>query len=178
MMGAIPLFAIGLGGLFLVCSAVWFLVPALYGLPWIPTRKARIRRALKLANLQPGETLFDLGSGDGRVLRMAAGEFGAHAIGVEIGPMQCLISWILTWLSGKKDKVQTIFGNFYTTGLHDADVVFLYLTSEQTSRLGPLLKAELQPGARIVSIAAELPNWKPTALDRALLIFVYNVNGK
>ena len=175
-MDAIPLFAIVLGGVFLACSALWFLVPALYGLPWVPTRHARIRRALQMANLQPGETLYDLGAGDGRVLRMAAGEFGARAIGVEIGPLQCLMSAVLAWLSGENEKVQTRLGNFYTTGFQDADVVFIYLTSEQTTRLGPLLKAGLRSGARVVSIAADLPHWKPTAVDRAMLIFVYTVN--
>jgi hypothetical protein len=177
-MVAMPIFAILLGMVFLICSALWFLVPALYGLPWIPTRQARIRRALQLANLQPDETLYDLGAGDGRVLRMAAGEFGAQAIGVEIGPMQCLISWILAWLSGKKEKIQTRLDNFYTTDFQDADVIFIYLTSKQTTRLGPLLKAGLRPGARVVSIAAELPDWHPSAFDHALLIFTYTVNDE
>ena len=64
----IVLFIVGL--ILLLVLGLWILVPSLYGLPWIPTREKRIRRALDLAKLQPGETLYDLGAGDGRVLLM------------------------------------------------------------------------------------------------------------
>jgi cyclopropane fatty-acyl-phospholipid synthase-like methyltransferase len=78
----------------LLVSALWLLVPALYGVPWVPTREARIRKALQLAKLQPGESLYDLGAGDGRVLLIAAKEFDAQAVGIEIGPVQCALGWM------------------------------------------------------------------------------------
>ena len=174
-MNVLPLALIVLGGCFLVCSTIWLVVPAIHRLPWVPTHEARIRRALQLADLQPGETLYDLGSGDGRVLLLAAREFGAQAIGVEIGPMQCLVSWARAWLSGSWGRVRTRCGNFYKADFRDADVVFVYLTSGQTTRLCPLLEAQLRPGTRVVSIAADIPNWQPVFIDRALLIFVYTM---
>jgi len=67
------------------------------------------------------------------------------------------------------------WGNFYRADLSGADVVFVYLTSSQTSRLGPLLERDLRPGARVVSIAADFPDWEPLRVDRESLIFVYQM---
>lgn len=128
----------------------------------MPTREKRIRRALELAELQPGETLFDLGTGDGRVLIMAAREFGAQAVvGIEIGPVQCAAGWLRSLFSGHRPRrgsrknVRVRCGNFYKAEVADADVVFVYLTLAQTSRLQNKLTQELRPGARVVSIAAD-----------------------
>ncbi|MBN1454167.1 MAG: class I SAM-dependent methyltransferase [Anaerolineales bacterium] len=82
-----------LAGIFLMLNGLWLIVPALYGVPWVPTREKRIREALQLAKLQPGENLYDLGAGDGRVLLIAVREFGASAVGIEIGPVQCALGW-------------------------------------------------------------------------------------
>lgn len=150
-------------------------MPALHGLPWVPTREPRIRQALQLAKLKPNELLFDLGSGDGRVLRMAAGEFGAKAIGIEIGPMQCFVSWVLTRFSVSRNKVQIRCEDFYKTDVRDADVVFVYLTSTQTARLRSLLEGQLRPGARVISIAADFAHWQPIVIDRENLIFIYQI---
>lgn len=161
----------------LAVLGLWLLIPSLYGLPWVPTREKRIRRALQLAKLQPGETFYDLGAGDGRVLLIAAKEFGAQAIGIEIGPVQCLLGWLRIWFSGSRQKVRMRCGNFFKADISDADVVFVYATSSQTSRLLPLLKRQLCPGARVVSIAADFPNWQPDFVDRELLIFVYEIRN-
>ncbi len=175
MMTVLHLVAVLLGGVFLLCAALWLVVPAVYGLPWIPTREARIRRALQLAELRPDDLLYDLGSGDGRVLRMAAGEFGARAVGIEVGPMQCLVSWVWNWFSGNKHRVRSRCGNFYRADFRDADVVFVYLTSTQTARLQPLLEEQLRPGTRVVSIAADFQHWQPISIDREALVFVYRM---
>jgi hypothetical protein len=166
---------IGLGFLFLLISGLWLIVPALYGLPWIPTREKRIRRALELAELKPDETLYDLGAGDARVLVMAAKEFGANAFGVEIGPVQCLVGWLRIWFSGSRQKAQMRCGNFYKEDISSADVVFVYATSSQTSKLLPLFERNLRSGARVVSIAADFPSWVPKAMDREHLVFLYEM---
>ena len=166
---------IGLGLVFLLLSGLWLIVPALHGVPWVPTREARIRRALELANLQPDEIFYDLGAGDGRVLIMAASEFGARGIGIEIGPVQCLVGWLRILFSGCRQKVRMRCANFYKSDVSDADVVFVYATSSQTSRLLPLLEQQLRPGTRVVSIAADFPDWQPNHVDREMLIFVYQM---
>src|SRR4030067_279165 len=90
----IVLLAFGLSILLFILALLWILVPALYGLPPVPTKPERIRKALQLANLQPDEVLYDLGAGDGRVLLIAAREFGAKAVGIEVGPIQCALIWL------------------------------------------------------------------------------------
>ena len=154
---------------------LWILVPSLYGLPWIPTREKRIRKALELAKLGPNETLYDLGAGDGRVLLMAAKEFGASAVGIEIGPIQCILGWLRILVSGSRHRVRMRCGNFYKADISPADVVFVYATSSQTSKLLPLLEHQLCPGARVVSIAADFPDWQSRKVDREMLIFVYEM---
>jgi hypothetical protein len=86
--------------LLFVTGLLWILVPAFYGLPPVPTGMNRIRKALKLVNLQPDEVIYDLGSGDGRVLIIAAREFGAQAVGIEIGPVQRAFSRVNVLRSG------------------------------------------------------------------------------
>lgn len=169
----IPYWLIGLGVVFLLASALWLVIPALYGVPWVPTREARIRRALQLAGIRPGEIFYDLGAGDGRVLLIAAEEFGAQAIGIEIGPVQSVLGWLRILLSGTRHRARIRCGNFYRADLSDADVVFVYLTSSQTSRLAQKLEHELRPGARVVSIAADFPGWQPSRVDRESVIFLY-----
>jgi len=164
-----------LAGIFLVLSGLWLIVPALYGVPWVPTREKRIRKALQLVKLQPGETLYDLGAGDGRVLLIAAREFGASAVGIEIGPVQCALGWLRIWFSGSRHKVRIRCANYYKSDVSNADVIFVYATSSQTSRLLPLLERQLRPGARVVSIAADFTDWQPKLVDRELLIFVYQM---
>ncbi len=166
---------IGLGLIFLLISGLWLIVPALYGVPWVPTREKRIRKALQLAKLEAGETLYDLGAGDGRVLLMAAKEFGAQAVGVEIGPVQCALGWLRILLSGSRHRARIRCGNFYRVDVADADVVFVYLTSVQTARLQEKLAKELRAGTRVVSVAADFPDWQPEFVDREMLIFVYRM---
>ena len=169
---------IGLGVIFLLLSGLWLVIPALHGVPWVPTREKRIRKALELAKLQPGETLYDLGAGDGRVLLMAVQEFGAQAVGIEIGPVQCALGWLRILLNGGRHRTQIRCGNFYRADVAEADVVFVYLTSAQTTRLGKKLTRELRSGVRVVSVAADFPDWQPEFVDREMLIFVYKMPAR
>jgi SAM-dependent methyltransferase len=160
--------------LFLI-GLLWMLVPALYGLPSRPTGLNRVRQALKLVNLQPDEVLYDLGSGDGRVLIIAAREFGARAVGIEIGPVQRVFSWVKVRRSGIRHKVRIEAGNFYKADLREADVVFVYATSKEVVKLASHLERQMKPGSRLVSISADFPEWEPTTFDERELIFVYEM---
>ena len=160
--------------LFLVLL-LWILIPALYGLPLVSTRPERIRKALQLANLQSNEILYDLGAGNGRVLLIAAQEFGAKAVGVEVGPIQCALIWLRIAAHGLGNQVQIKWGNFYQADLRQADVVFVYATSREVSKLAPHLEAQMKQGARLVSISADFPEWEPSAFDDRDLIFVYEM---
>ena len=164
--------------LFFLVALLWILIPAFYGLPLVPTKPDRVRRALKLVNLQPDETLYDLGAGDGRVLLIAAREFGAQAVGIEVGPVQCALIWLRLVASGVDGRAKIRLGNFYKSNLKDADVIFVYATSKEVARLELHLERQLKPGARIVSISADFPNWEPLAYDDHDLIFVYQMPPK
>jgi hypothetical protein len=161
--------------LLFVIVLLWILVPALYGLPPVPTNRERIRHALQLANLLPGETLYNLGAGDGRVLLIAAHDFGAKAVGIEIGPIQCILIWLRIMTGRLGNQIKIRWGNFYQANLKDADVVFVYATSKEVIKLAPHLGSQMRPGARLVSISADFSDWEPTLVDEHDLIFIYEM---
>jgi precorrin-6B methylase 2 len=171
----IVLFAYVVSIIFFIIVLLWILVPAFYGLPAVATKPERIRKALKLANLEANETLYDLGAGDGRVLLMAAREFGAKAVGIEVGPIQCALIWLRVIARGLGNQIQIRWANFYKADLHEADVVFVYATSKEIMKLAPHLEKQMKKGARLVSISADLPEWEPAAFDKHELIFVYEM---
>jgi len=171
----IVLVVYGLSILLFILIALWMLVPALYGLPPVPTRPGRIRKALQLANLRRNEVLYDLGAGDGRVLLIAAREFGARAIGIEVGPVQCALIWLRARAAGLGNQIQVRCANFYKADLQDADVVFVYATSTEVGKLAPHLERQMKKGARLVSISADFPEWEPSRFDDRELIFAYEM---
>jgi hypothetical protein len=175
MINMIVLFAFAFFLLLFIVILLWILVPALYGLPPVPTKPGRIQKALKLANLQPDETLYDLGAGDGRVLLIAARDFGAKAVGLEIGPVQCALIWLRATASGFGDRIQIRWENFYKAKLGEADIVFVYATSKEVAKLAPHLQAQMKKGARLVSISADFREWEPNVMDDHDLIFVYEM---
>jgi len=164
--------------LLFIIGLLWIFVPALYGLPPVPTNQNRIRKALQLANLQPDETIYDLGAGDGRVLLIAAREFHAKAVGIEIGPVQCALIWLRITASGFGNHIQIKWGNYLKADLSHVDVVFLYATSKEVLRVASYLEKQMKPGSRLVSISADFPEWEPSTMDDRELIFVYNMPPK
>ena len=175
MINMTVLFALGFFLIFFIVVLLWILVPAFYGLPPVPTKVERIQKALKLANLQPNETLYDLGAGDGRVLFIAARDFGAKAVGVEIGPIQSALIWLRATANGFGNQIQVRWENFYKADVRDADVVFVYATSGEVLKLAPHLETQMKKGARLVSISADFPEWEPSEVDERELIFVYEM---
>lgn len=171
----IILLAYGLSLLLFILLLLWILIPAFYGLPPVPTKPERIRNALTLVHLQPNEVLYDLGAGDGRVLLIAAREFDAKAVGIEVGPIQCVLIWLRAVASGFGNQIQVRWANFYKADLNDADVVFVYATSTEVIKLAPHLERQLKKGTRVVSISADFPEWEPSAFDNHDLIFIYKM---
>jgi hypothetical protein len=167
------LILIGISIVFL--GLLWIFVPLLSGLPWIPTHRQRIHKALELAELKPGEILYDLGAGDGRVLIHAASAFEAFAVGIEISPAHCILAWLRVLLAGHLDRVSIQMGNFYKRDVGKADVVYAYLTPAQVPRLRSHLEGKLRSGTRVVTISADLDGWEPSSFDAEDLIFLYHI---
>lgn len=167
----LPLACLAVGLLLLLAG--WFLVPALTGLPWRPTDPDRIRRALAMARIAPGETVYDLGSGDGRVVILAASEFGARAVGVEWSPLQFWWSWARVRKVAARDRIALRWANCFETDLRAADIVTAYMTSAQAGLLRRTLERGARPGIRVVTIAFELAGFQPDDFDPKGLIYVY-----
>jgi hypothetical protein len=171
----IVLLVYGLSLLLFVLLLLWILIPALYGLPPVSTRPERIQKALRLANLQRDELLYDLGAGDGRVLMIAARDFGAKAVGIEVGPIQCALIGLRIAANGLANQIQIRWENFYKADLGGADVVFVYATSNEVKKLASHLETQMKRGARLVSISADFPEWEPSTFDDRDLIFIYEM---
>jgi SAM-dependent methyltransferase len=162
----------------LVLSALggcWLIIPLMHGLRYVPARYKWIRQALKIANVQPGETVYDLGAGDGRVLLIAAREFGAHAVGIEIEPVHCVLAWLKALFNGVITQVTIRRENLLNADPKEADVVFLYLTPAYMEQLCPKLERQLRPGTRVVSLSFPFENWQPSDIDIGHLIFLYRM---
>jgi precorrin-6B methylase 2 len=154
---------------------LWIYSSYFSGAQWIPSSKESTRRMLELADIKPNEVLYDLGSGDGRVVIEAAKNFKAKAIGIEIDPLRVLWSRFVVKKLGLSNRVKIIHGNFFNQNLGNADVVIVYLLPKAIEKLKDKLKRELRPGARVVSQLFKFEGWKLVREDRDLKIYVYKI---
>jgi len=120
---------------------------------------------LVLAELKPGEVFFDLGAGDGRTVIMAAKDFGARAVGVELREDLAKKATSTVHESGLTDRVTIVNGDMFKVNLTSADVVFLYLTTSANEKVKPKLETELRQGVRVVSHDYEIIGWKPVKVE-------------
>lgn len=140
----------------------------LIGAPYMPTLKITCQKALKLLDLKPGQTLIDLGCGDGMMLKLAA-EAGLLAIGYEINPFLVLIAKARTLRYGQRVRVQ--WGNFWHADVSQADGVFVFLLDRYMARLDRKLQAEAKAGAKLVSHAFKIPG--KAHLKKVDTLFLY-----
>jgi protein-L-isoaspartate O-methyltransferase len=133
--------------------------------PFVATPLPVVKQMLTLAQIRPDEILYDLGCGDGRVVIMAAQEFGARSVGVEM--REDLAKQALVKISelGLDGRVKVVLGDMFKVDLSLADVVTLYLTTSANDKVKPKLEAELKPGARVVSHDYEILGWRPVKVD-------------
>jgi protein-L-isoaspartate O-methyltransferase len=152
--------------------------------PYIPTPQVIVEKMLESAHVKPGETVYDLGSGDGRILFTAVQEFGARAVGIEILPELCEKAREHVHAMGLDDKIRVIQGSALRVDLSPADVVTMYLLTGSNERLRPTLEKYLHPGARVVSNQFPVKGWKPSEIvhvkDGSMehTIYVYAVEKK
>jgi len=116
---------------------------------------------LVLSELRPGEVFFDLGAGDGRTVIMAAKDFGARAVGIELREDLAKRALSVVYESNLQDRITIVNGDMFNVDLTSADVVFLYLTTSANEKIKPKLETELKRGARVVSHDYEIVGWKP-----------------
>lgn len=122
-----------------------------------------VEAMLKLAAVTPDDTVYDLGSGDGRIVILAAQEFGARAVGIEIDPRLVTLSRQLAREAGVEGKVTFIEGDLFAADISRATVVTMWLTPSINERLVPTFLRELRPSTRIVSHQFPMAHWTPDA---------------
>jgi SAM-dependent methyltransferase len=128
---------------------------------FIATPEAVSLEMLKVAAVTPDDVVFDLGSGDGRVVIAAARDFGAHGVGVEIDPKLVAISRDAALAAGVAPRVTFLWQDLFATDLSGATVVTLYLRDDVNLKLRPKLLRELPPGTRVVSHDFDMGDWEP-----------------
>ena len=134
--------------------------------PFVASPVPVIRRLLTMADLKPGEVLYDLGAGDGRTLIIAAQEFGALGVGIEL--RDDLVKQAVKKIRklGLEDRIKIIHGDLFKVDISPADVVYLYLTTSANEKVKPKLEAELRRGTRVVSHDYEIIGWKAEIVER------------
>jgi SAM-dependent methyltransferase len=135
--------------------------------PYVASPAKVVDRMLELANIRPGETVYDLGCGDGRILIEAAQRYKAKAIGIEISPKIAAEARVHIKKAGVADQARVIEGDLLHADLTGADVVTIYLATSLNRELRPRLEKFLKPGARVVSHDYAVPGWKATQVVQA-----------
>lgn len=129
--------------------------------PYVPTPNEVVVRMLELAKVQKDDVLYDLGSGDGRIVITAAQKYGTRGTGIDINPERIREANANAQKAGVTDKVQFRQQDLFKTDLSDATVVTLYLLPDINVKLRPQLFKQLKPGTRIVSHDFDMGEWKP-----------------
>lgn len=145
-----------------------FGIGAVLGAPYVPVLRRDSRRILKLAGLKPGQTLVDLGSGDGRLLRAAAAQ-GVRCVGYEINPYLVLVSRIVCWRYRHLVTIHT--ADIWHTKLPPADVIYIFILDRHMARLGQKFSAEITRPTKVISYIYELPDRRP--VHRTANTYVY-----
>lgn len=130
--------------------------------PDVRTPLVVVNEMLRLANVTAGDVIYDLGSGDGRILIAAARDRGARGVGLEIDPALVAESTERAQRLGLADRLSFRQQDLFEADLTPATVVTLYLSPDLNRRLRPKLLGELRPGARIVSHSFDMGDWVPS----------------
>jgi precorrin-6B methylase 2 len=140
------------------------------GAPYVPTRRKQREAALDLLDLKSGQTLIDLGCGDGAMLITAA-KRGINAVGYEINPVLVAIAWLRTRRYGNKVKI--VQGNFWHKKWPKADGVFVFLTERYMERLHSSMQTRFTKPVKLVTYGFSVPDKKPKTSREACFLYNY-----
>jgi SAM-dependent methyltransferase len=141
---SILLFSAGIGG--------WLAAP------YVPTRSRDIPRFLELADIKPGEKVYDLGSGDGKILTASASR-GADARGFEISILNYLFCKIF------RPRIKVKFKNFFTADFRQPDIVYMFLSPKAHKKMGEILRGQMKKGSRIIAYGWPINGWEPEKIN-------------
>jgi predicted RNA methylase len=148
--------------------------------PSIPTPLTVVDRMLEAGHVKASDTVYDLGSGDGRIVIAAAQKYGAKAVGVEMLPDMCRQAQQRIRELGLEDRASIVEGNVFHVDFSAATVVTMYFMTDSNERLRPNLEKYLKPGTRVVSNQFPIKGWKPISVEHVkagmdYTIYVYEV---
>jgi len=165
-------------------SLIWFAVllaigaisvmwPMAIGSAWEPTSIKTVRTMLEMAQVGPTDVVYDLGSGDGRIVVEAAKRRQARAVGIEADPLRVLWSRTVIAFLNLRGRVRIVWGNFFHQSISEATVVTLFLTQRTNQRLKTKLQRELRPGTRVISHVWTFDDWHPSKVDATAEVYMY-----
>ena len=128
---------------------------------FVPTPSAVVDAMLKVANVTSNDVIYDLGSGDGRIVITAAKTYGARGVGIDLDPALIKQANENARKAGVSDRVTFLQADLFKADISEATVVTLYLLRSINLRLQPKLMRELKPGTRVVSHRFDMGDWKP-----------------
>lgn len=149
---------------FLFCFVIFF------GAPYLPTLSKQKETALDLLDLKEGETLLELGSGDGRVL-LAAAKRNLNAVGIELNPILVVISWMMTYKYRKQVKI--IWGNLWRVEWPETDGIFVFLMDKFMVRLDEKIKNTQKKPVRVASFTFKIPKKKIAKQKDSVFLYHY-----
>lgn len=151
-------------------SMLW---PLAIGAAYSPSSMRVVRKMLNMAEVDSEDVVYDLGSGDGRIVIEAAEKYHALGVGVEADPLRVIWSNIKITRHRLRKKVKISWGNLFHQNISPATVVVLFLWGRTNEKLKDKLTNELQPGTRIVSYVWKIDAWNPVKVDRKERIYLY-----
>lgn len=142
----------------------------LVGAPYLPTLTPQLETALKLANLKSGQTLLELGCGDGKVV-IAAAKQGINVVGYELNPLLALIAWVRTRRYRK--NVRIVWGNFWFKDWQEADAIFVFLLTRYMEKLDKKIGQYPHKPVRLVSFAFNIKGKQPIKIKDGIYVYDY-----
>ncbi len=155
-------------GVFIIAICFGFVL--LYGAPYLPTLSRQVETALDLVDLEEGQTLLELGCGDGKVL-LAAAARGWKAIGYELNPLLALVAWLRT--RRYRGQVKVVCGNFWRRRWPTTDGIFVFLLDKYMLQLDTKITALPYRPIKLVSFAFQIPDKTPILIKDGLYLYEY-----
>ncbi len=129
--------------------------------PYVSTPYPVVDAMLRLAAVRPGDVVYDLGCGDGRIVIAAAVDFGARGVGIDLDPRRIEEARAAARRAGVSDRVRFAVQDLFKTDFSEASVLALYLFPELNAKLLPKIRAQMRPGTRVVSHKYGIGDWTP-----------------
>jgi SAM-dependent methyltransferase len=148
-----------------------FAVVVLFGAPYLPTLTPQVKTALELADLKPGQTLLELGCGDGKVL-IAAAKLGYKAVGYELNPIMAAVCWLRT--RRYRRQVRVIWGDFWRRDWPPSEAIFTFLLPKFMPRLNKKIMQSIDKPVKLVSFAFPVPGKTAAVKKNGVFLYKYD----